>query len=80
MSLAEFNATRQELIQWVSNLNDTGLLIFLNSIIGCPKQRPTKIGGMNCLMMIRSTSDKASKTLMMGRLILPINIDETYGR
>lgn len=32
MKSAEYNSTRKELIQWISSLNDTSLLNFLNSI------------------------------------------------
>ena len=32
MKSAEYNSTRQELIQWISSLNDRSLLNFLNSI------------------------------------------------
>jgi hypothetical protein len=32
MKAAEYNSTRQELIQWINSVNDTGLLNLLNSI------------------------------------------------
>ena len=32
MKAAEYNSTRQELIQWINSLNDTSLLNLLNSI------------------------------------------------
>jgi len=32
MNAAEFNSTRQELIQWIGSLNDVSLLNFLNSV------------------------------------------------
>ena len=32
MSTAEYNATRQDLIQWISSLNDASMLNLLNSI------------------------------------------------
>jgi hypothetical protein len=32
MKSAEYSSTRQELIQWISSLNDTSLLNFLNSL------------------------------------------------
>ena len=32
MKAAEYNSTRQELVQWINSLNDTSLLNLLNSI------------------------------------------------